>query len=84
MKVVRDTAWAVLTTAYRELDITESGVWLSRCLMIDTDMGRDGVHNPASTLTAVEEWLREKGEMEVKRKEGVAGRWILCRRGRVL
>jgi len=78
---VRESAWVVMATAYYELDVTQSAGWLLQGLMIEGTIARDDVDIPRSALAAVERWLGERGETEVKRKEGVEGRWIM-RRGR--
>lgn len=76
-KKAADTSWNVIRSAYRELTVdeitTETASWLSRSLcfqsLLDYDPDID-----------VETWLVDRIPLgHVRRKEGVDGRWIICK-----
>ncbi|KAF8582859.1 hypothetical protein K439DRAFT_123952 [Ramaria rubella] len=73
---LRDSAWEILTTAYREVNVKESSDWLLRCLMISLDPQTP----QTDSFQSAEAWLDERGEAETKRKEGRTGHWVLYRR----
>ncbi|KIK69714.1 hypothetical protein GYMLUDRAFT_34114 [Collybiopsis luxurians FD-317 M1] len=76
---VRDSTWAVLRSSYRELAChANSGTrnWLVRSLALTVDHSE----NMSDTSPALDSWLEEKRLVgHVRPKEGVEGRWIICR-----
>ncbi|KAF5389288.1 hypothetical protein D9757_003390 [Collybiopsis confluens] len=68
---VRNSAWKILCSSYRELAChsnSETRDWLVRSLVLAEDH------------SALEEWLEEKKKAgHVRPKEGVEGRWIVCK-----
>ena len=74
---VGDSAWDTIRSAYRELscDPTSLGTktWLRRSLCLDSVVLDD-------SGSEVEGWLEQKLPLgHVRRKEGVEGRWIICK-----
>jgi hypothetical protein len=74
---VGDSAWDTIRSAYRELscDPTSLGTktWLRRSLCLDSVVLDD-------SGSEVESWLEQKLPLgHVRRKEGVEGRWIICK-----
>jgi hypothetical protein len=74
---VGDSAWDTIRFAYRELwcDSNSLGtkVWLKRSLCLDSVVLDD-------SSSEIEAWLEQKLPLgHVKRKEGVEGRWIICK-----
>lgn len=72
-----DSAWDTIRSAYRELscDPTSLGTktWLRRSLCLDSVVLDD-------SSCEIESWLEQKLPLgHVKRKEGVEGRWIICK-----
>lgn len=69
----RERTWAVMRSAYRELwchEGSETTAWLGRCLCLEEGDGR----------MPVDRWLEVKEkEGQVKKKEGLEGRWTVCR-----
>ncbi|KAJ6611431.1 hypothetical protein B0H10DRAFT_1809488 [Mycena sp. CBHHK59/15] len=72
----REMAWTVMRAAYRELwcqSDSDTQDWLVCSLGL-----RSGI--PGGHDIDLDEWLeRESGLGHVRKKEGVDGRWILCR-----
>lgn len=67
---VRNTAWRVIRSAYREIacqpDCQETRVWLQRSLLLDENR--------------LDKWLDEQSALgHVRPKENIPGRWILSR-----
>ncbi|KAI0647848.1 hypothetical protein C8Q79DRAFT_534888 [Trametes meyenii] len=92
--LARGTAWSVLRTAYREVNLRATvpagapsgettAAWLARSLVLSsnfTDIGPTEVGAPL--IDTVEAWLEErrvKGEARRKEGEGMQGRWILVK-----
>ncbi|KAG2009828.1 hypothetical protein CC2G_012713 [Coprinopsis cinerea AmutBmut pab1-1] len=74
----RDTAWTVLRSAYREFSCDANSestkTWLSRTLSLQPLLVTDD-----RTWTA-EGWLEDRATHgHTRRKEGVEGRWIVCK-----
>jgi hypothetical protein len=72
-----DSAWDTIRSAYRELscDPTSLGTktWLRRSLCLDSVIWDD-------SSCEIESWLEQKLPLgHVRRKEGVEGRWIICK-----
>ena len=72
-----DSAWDTIRSAYRELscDPTSLGTktWLRRSLCLDSVVLDD-------SSSEIESWLEQKLPLgHVRRKEGVEGRWIICK-----
>ena len=72
-----DSAWDTIRSAYKELscDPTSLGTktWLRRSLCLDSVVLDD-------SSCEIESWLEQKLPLgHVKRKEGVEGRWIICK-----
>lgn len=72
-----DSAWDTIRSAYRELscDTTSLGTktWLRRSLCLDSVVLDD-------SSCEIESWLEQKLPLgHVRRKEGVEGRWIICK-----
>ena len=72
-----DSAWDTIRSAYRELscDPTPSGTktWLRKSLCLDSVVLDD-------FSCEIESWLEQKLPLgHVRRKEGVEGRWIICK-----
>ena len=72
-----DSAWDTIRSAYRELscDPTSLGTktWLRRSLCLDSVVLDD-------FSCEIESWLEQKLPLgHVRRKEGVEGRWIICK-----
>ena len=72
-----DSAWDTIRSAYRELscDPTSLGTktWLRRSLCLDSVVLDD-------SSCEIESWLEQKLPLgHVRRKEGVEGRWIICK-----
>ncbi|KAK0504144.1 hypothetical protein EDD18DRAFT_1132223 [Armillaria luteobubalina] len=72
----RSTTWTVLRSAYRELSChseSETRAWLTRTLVL----------HPAASPKAVADldgWLESESLLgHVRRKDGVDGRWIVCK-----
>ncbi|KAL1719031.1 hypothetical protein EV715DRAFT_199923 [Schizophyllum commune] len=82
---VREHAWDVLRTAYKELSSTADGApWLARSLALDIEPGsvegEPGSKDEASGLQDLARWLEGQAQLgRVKRKEGVEGRWLVCK-----
>ncbi|KAK0201937.1 hypothetical protein DFS33DRAFT_1489766 [Desarmillaria ectypa] len=73
----RSITWIVLRSAYRELSChaeSETRAWLTRTLVL---------HPVASRKAAVadlDDWLESESLLgNVRRKEGIDGRWIVCK-----
>ena len=72
-----DSAWDTIRSAYRELscDPTSLGTttWLRRSLCLESVVLDD-------YSCEIESWLEQKLPLgHVRRKEGVEGRWIICK-----
>ncbi|KAF8799023.1 hypothetical protein BYT27DRAFT_7202779 [Phlegmacium glaucopus] len=69
-----DSAWDTIRSAYRELSCDPTTkTWLRRSLCLDSVV----LDNSSSE---VENWLEQKVPLgHVRRKEGVEGRWIICK-----
>ncbi|KIY46681.1 hypothetical protein FISHEDRAFT_46802, partial [Fistulina hepatica ATCC 64428] len=78
---VRQAAWAVVRSAYREISCRvdlDTWRWLSRSLFLSSDA--DAVMKRSVVL----QWLEDHAKMsEVQRKEDGAERWIVYKTGRV-
>ncbi|KAH7885414.1 hypothetical protein F5I97DRAFT_1382091 [Phlebopus sp. FC_14] len=70
----RGTAWAVLRNGYRELSSSEgTRSWLCRQLLFESI----ALEHPAVHF---EEWVEEECRHgHLRRKEGIDGRWIVCK-----
>ena len=77
---VRDTVWDIVTVTYRELDTIGNADWLLQSLMIAPDPKAGDSRSLSDVCQFADSWLEQRGETEVRRKEGYQGRWILCRR----
>ena len=77
---VRGTVWDILTVTYRELDTACSADWLLRSLMVAPDPMAENPQAIPSARQFVNKWLEQRGETEVRRKDGSQDRWTLCRR----
>ncbi|KAK0464363.1 uncharacterized protein EV420DRAFT_1038279 [Desarmillaria tabescens] len=72
----RSTTWTVLRSAYRELSShpeSETRAWLTRTLVL---------HLVASSkvVTDLDGWLESESLLgHIRRKEGIDGRWIVCK-----
>ncbi|KAF8964171.1 hypothetical protein BDZ97DRAFT_1660629 [Flammula alnicola] len=76
-KKAADTAWAVIRSAYRELSCDQASVetktWLTRSLCLESAVAD-------SQNCDVETWLERMAPLgHVRRKEGIEGRWIVCK-----
>lgn len=76
-KKVCDTSWSVIRSAYREIscnnDSPETKDWLKRMLTLQPLNSENKEH-------IIEAWLDEKASLgHVRRKDGVEGRWIICK-----
>ncbi|KAH6912570.1 hypothetical protein BKA70DRAFT_1422148 [Coprinopsis sp. MPI-PUGE-AT-0042] len=72
----RDTSWAVLRSAYRELDTSadKTSAWLTTSLSLQPLLVTDD-----RTWTA-EGWLNEQSSRgHTRQKEGIQGKWIICK-----
>ena len=74
---VGDSAWDTIRSAYRELSCDPASLgtkaWLRRSLCLDSVILDD-------SSSEVESWLEQKVPLgHVRRKEGVEGRWIICK-----
>ena len=72
-----DSAWDIIRSAYRELSCQPTSLgtetWLRRSLCLDSVV----LDDPSFE---VESWLEQKVPLgHVRRKEGVEGRWIICK-----
>jgi len=70
----RDEAWIVVRNAYRELSSSdETQMWLGKRLFFDS-FGSD------ATVVRFHDWVQERcRDGELRSKEGVEGRWTVCR-----
>jgi len=74
----REMAWTVMRSAYRELSCQvdpqlNTRAWLERSLGLIGGI-------PGECSIGLDEWLdRESGLGHVRRKDGVEGRWIVCK-----
>jgi hypothetical protein len=74
----REMAWTVMRSAYRELSCQldpqlNTRAWLERSLGLVSDI-------PAECHIDLDEWLdRESNLGHVRRKDGIEGRWIVCK-----
>ncbi|KAJ7625257.1 hypothetical protein DFH06DRAFT_1228978 [Mycena polygramma] len=74
----REMAWTVLRSAYRELSCQvdphlHTREWLERSLVLHSDI-------PRVCSIDLDEWLDlQNGLGHVRRKDGVDGRWIVCK-----
>ncbi|KAI0667734.1 hypothetical protein C8Q78DRAFT_1052300 [Trametes maxima] len=89
----RATAWSVLRTAYREVNLRATPIgapsgettaaWLARSLVLSSSfIDVRPAEGGSAPVEAVETWLegrREKGEARRKEGEGMEGRWILVK-----
>ncbi|KAJ3828173.1 hypothetical protein EV361DRAFT_384627 [Lentinula raphanica] len=70
----RDSAWRIIRTSYRELACnteSETRNWLTRSLSLDVR---------TEDSCTLDTWLEEKRVAgHIRPKEGVDGRWIVCR-----
>lgn len=71
---VRDAAWVVVRNAYRELSSSdEMQVWLGKRLFFDS-------FGCEATVVRFDEWVKERcRDGQLRPKEGVEGRWMVCR-----
>lgn len=85
----RGPAWNVLRTAYREVDLRatpkgacagySTAAWLTRSLVLRTEVQGECVHPVEDAATAWLEERRAQGEARKKEGEGMEGRWILVK-----
>ncbi|KAJ6504603.1 hypothetical protein C8R47DRAFT_1102894 [Mycena vitilis] len=74
----REMAWTVMRSAYRELScqvdpLLNTRGWLERSLVLRSDI-------PLGCNMDLDEWLdQQSGLGHVRRKDGVDGRWIVCK-----
>ncbi|KAF8214903.1 hypothetical protein K438DRAFT_1901904 [Mycena galopus ATCC 62051] len=74
----REMAWTIMRSAYRELSCQldpqlNTRPWLGRSLGLHSDI-------PGECSIGLDEWLdRESVLGHVRRKDGVEGRWIVCK-----
>ncbi|KAI5897165.1 uncharacterized protein SCHCODRAFT_02746014 [Schizophyllum commune H4-8] len=75
---VCDHAWSVLRAAYKELSSTADGApWLARSLALGGGPDSNDGESGSEELTR---WLEEQEQLgRVKRKEGLEGRWLVCK-----
>jgi len=86
----RETAWLVLRSAYREFACPpaagselpdDTSQWLARSLVL-LPAGSGNEQKRAVAIKAVNEWLEERSkEGEVRKKDGMEGRWVVCKVG---
>lgn len=83
----RHSTWLVLRSAYRELalhkptepDPTSTRLWLYRSLALDTVL-RSAPSKPDEPPDVLESWIQERqAQGDLRPKEGVAGRYIVCK-----
>ncbi|KAF8882028.1 hypothetical protein CPB84DRAFT_1791185 [Gymnopilus junonius] len=83
-----ETAWTIIRSAYRELSCDQSTVgmgtkaWLARSLCLEPVLHLSGSReSPSAEVDVdVESWLEARVPVgHVRRKEGVEGRWIVCK-----
>ncbi|KAF8158061.1 hypothetical protein B0H34DRAFT_655909 [Crassisporium funariophilum] len=72
-----DTAWVIIRSAYREIACDQAAKetrnWLTRSLSLDSVVAEE-------LSLKVDDWLEQKASLgHVRRKEGVEGRWIICK-----
>ena len=75
-----DSAWDTIRSAYRELSCDPSSLgtktWLRKSLCLDSVILGDS----SSSDSELESWLEQKIPLgHVRHKEGVEGRWIICK-----
>ncbi|KAL0960740.1 hypothetical protein HGRIS_005763 [Hohenbuehelia grisea] len=73
----RGAAWMVIRSAYRELscpaDYDWTRAWLIRSLALESVV-------PGAREASLDEWLEAESKLDhVRRKEGVEGRWVVCK-----
>ena len=73
----RETTWSVIRSAYRELSCQTEAEgtrnWLTRSLALHSVI-------PDSNCVSVDEWLENQSRLgHVRPKDGVEGRWIVCK-----
>ncbi|KAJ7758100.1 hypothetical protein DFH07DRAFT_818663 [Mycena maculata] len=74
----RDSAWTIMRVAYRELSCQvdphlDTRNWLERSLGLMSEV-------PGGRNVLLDEWLeRESALGHIRKKDGVDGRWILCK-----
>ena len=70
----RDVAWIVVRNAYRELSSSdETQMWLGKRLFFDS-------FGSEATVVRFDEWVRERcRDGQLQPKEGVQGRWMVCK-----
>ncbi|KAF7314624.1 hypothetical protein MKEN_00936100 [Mycena kentingensis (nom. inval.)] len=90
---VREKVWVAIRTAYREVSCAEAdaGAWLARSLFlapalsgaeeeVEEALARLDVNVNAGAGRELDRWLEgEAAKGTVVRKEGVEGKWVLCR-----
>ncbi|KAF8627424.1 hypothetical protein AX17_006239 [Amanita inopinata Kibby_2008] len=73
---VRETAWTVMRSVYRELTChveSETRDWLGRSLCLHSVLSED-------FAISLDHWLEKQHSLgAVRPKEGVQGRWIVCK-----
>ncbi|KAI0081638.1 hypothetical protein K474DRAFT_1694975 [Panus rudis PR-1116 ss-1] len=82
----RESAWMVIRSAYRELHIdpaaespSSTHCWLYRSLAL-RPVKYDPKDGSSDEIAQLDTWFQEKSKAgEVRPKEGVAGRWIVCK-----
>ncbi|KZT09259.1 voltage-gated potassium channel [Laetiporus sulphureus 93-53] len=86
----RETTWRVLRSAYRELHClppnstskgpSSTSEWLAHSLTLASIWDDDAIADDNYVAKLVDEWLTRKcAEGEIRQKEGVEGRWTVCR-----
>lgn len=70
----RDETWRVVRNAYRELSSSdETQMWLGKRLFFDS-------FGSEATVVRFDEWVRERcRDGQLRPKEGVEGRWMVCK-----
>jgi hypothetical protein len=76
-KKARASFWGVIRGAYREVscnpNFEDTRSWLSRSLCLESILSEDLTLEP-------EAWLDEESTVgHTRRKEGVEGKWIICK-----
>jgi len=77
---LRESSWQILRSAYRELTVSSANddlansAWTGRALFFDI------VDSDSKSMSRLDIWTQQKvSEGQLIGKEGVNGRWIICR-----
>ena len=72
----RESTWTVIRSAYREISChadSPTRDWLAKSLALQPVL-------PDSDSATLDQWLQGKSSLnQVRQKEGVEGRWIICK-----